>query len=39
MECKELGLFKVNSNYLVKNFIYIIILIILNWLKKKNKFF
>jgi len=30
MECKELGLLKVDSDYLIKDFVYIVKLIILS---------
>jgi len=32
-KCKELGLPKINSNYLVRDFVYIVNLIILSWSK------
>jgi len=32
-KCKELGLPEINSNYLVRDFVYIVNLIILSWSK------
>ena len=39
IKCIELGLLKVDGNYLVKDFIYIIELIILSWSEYKKKKF
>jgi len=39
MECIELSLLKVDSDYLVKDFTYTVKLIILSWLEYKKKKF